>query len=54
MSAQSLTKTEFEAVDKTLQDIRSRTSVMGEVTVIIAGDFRRTVPFFLVVLKLTK
>ena len=32
-------KNAFATVDKTLQDIRSRTSVIGEVTFAMAGDF---------------
>lgn len=34
----------FEAVSRTLQDIRSNKSVMGGVTVLLAGDFRQTLP----------
>jgi len=33
-----------EALDRTLQDIRSSTHLMGGMTVLLAGDFRQTLP----------
>jgi len=37
-------KGEFEALDRTLGDIRSTGSKMGGITVLLAGDFRQTLP----------
>lgn len=34
----------FEALNKTLQDLRGCSSLMGGVTVLMAGDFRQTLP----------
>ena len=34
----------LEALDRTLQDIRSNKSLMGGLTVLLAGDFRQTLP----------
>ena len=34
----------FEALDRTLQDIRSSDDIFGGVTVLISGDFRQTLP----------
>lgn len=34
----------FEALDRTLQDLRNTKSLMGGVTVLLAGDFRQTLP----------
>ena len=34
----------FEAVDRTLRDLRSSNSLMGGVTVVMSGDFRQTLP----------
>jgi len=34
----------FEALDRVLQDIRHNTRLMGGVTVLLAGDFRQTLP----------
>lgn len=33
-----------EALDRTLQDIRSSNRLMGGMTVLLAGDFRQTLP----------
>ena len=37
-------KKAFEALDKTLQDIRRNSNVMGGITVLFSGDFRQTLP----------
>ena len=37
-------KAGFEALDRCLRDIRSNNSVMGGLTVLLAGDFRQTLP----------
>ena len=37
-------KKAFEAVDRTLRDIRSSQTLMGGVTVVLSGDFRQTLP----------
>jgi len=37
-------KRSLEALDRTLQDIRSNKSLMGGVVVVLAGDFRQTLP----------
>ena len=37
-------KAAFEALDKTLQDIRRNKCLMGRVTFTMAGDFRQTLP----------
>ena len=37
-------KAAFEAVDRTLQDIRGNNRLMGGVTFVMAGDFRQTLP----------
>ncbi|XP_065356368.1 uncharacterized protein LOC135950766 [Calliphora vicina] len=34
----------FEALNRTLQDIKSNNFVMGGITVLLAGDFRQTLP----------
>ncbi|XP_050063125.1 ATP-dependent DNA helicase pif1-like [Aphis gossypii] len=34
----------FEALDRSLKDIRNKNEVMGEVTVLLTGDFRQTLP----------
>lgn len=34
----------IEALDRTLQDIRSSKNLMGGITVLLAGDFRQTLP----------
>lgn len=34
----------FEALDRSLRDIRNNNNVMGGVTVLLAGDFRQTLP----------
>lgn len=34
----------FEALDRSLQDIRSNQSIMGGIVVVLAGDFRQTLP----------
>jgi hypothetical protein len=34
----------FEALDRTLQDLRGNTTIMGGVVVVLAGDFRQTLP----------
>lgn len=34
----------FEALDRTLRDIRSNNSLMGGITVLLSGDFRQTLP----------
>ncbi|GFV68069.1 ATP-dependent DNA helicase [Trichonephila clavipes] len=34
----------FHALDKTLQDLRGSSSIMGGATVVLAGDFRQTLP----------
>lgn len=34
----------FEAVDRTLRDIRNNNDFMGGLNVVIAGDFRQTLP----------
>ncbi|KAK4320910.1 hypothetical protein Pmani_008282 [Petrolisthes manimaculis] len=34
----------LEAVNRTLKDIRSDTRIMGGITVVLAGDFRQTLP----------
>ena len=43
MNAQCLTKA-FEAVDRTLRDIRSSDQLIGGVTVVLPGEFRQTLP----------
>ena len=47
-------KTAFEALDKTLQDIRGNKCLMGGVTFTMAGDFRQTLPLFLEEHELTR
>ena len=37
-------KNAYEAIDRTLQDLRGNTKPMGGVTVLLAGDFRQTLP----------
>ena len=37
-------KKAYEAVDRTLQDIRGNSSIMGGVTVVLSGHFRQTLP----------
>ena len=37
-------KRAFEASDKTLQDIRGNNTIFGGVPLVIAGDFRQTLP----------
>ncbi|XP_039287896.1 ATP-dependent DNA helicase pif1-like [Nilaparvata lugens] len=37
-------KRAFEALDRTLKDIRANNDIMGGVTVLLAGDFRQTLP----------
>ncbi|KAL8571968.1 hypothetical protein ACOMHN_057651 [Nucella lapillus] len=37
-------KKAFEALDQSLQDLRYNNRVMGGVTLIMAGDFRQTLP----------
>ena len=37
-------KLAFEALDRTLQDIRENDQLMGGITMVIAGDFRQTLP----------
>ncbi|RCN38502.1 hypothetical protein ANCCAN_15577 [Ancylostoma caninum] len=37
-------KRALEALDRTLQDIRERNCLMGGVAVLLAGDFRQTLP----------
>ena len=37
-------KSAFEALDRTLQDIRNNNLLFGGVTLVIAGDFRQTLP----------
>ena len=37
-------KRAFEALDRTLQDIRGNDTLFGGVTLVIAGDFRQTLP----------
>ncbi|XP_044596684.1 uncharacterized protein LOC123273344 [Cotesia glomerata] len=37
-------KKAIEAVDRTLQDLRDTTSVMGGITFLFSGDFRQTLP----------
>ena len=39
-----LHKAAFEALDITLKDIREKSSIMGGVTFVMAGDFRQTLP----------
>ena len=39
-----LHKRAFEAFDRTLQDIRGNNTLFGGVTLVIAGDFRQTLP----------
>lgn len=34
----------FEALSRTIKDIRDNDGVMGGVTVLLAGDFRQTLP----------
>ncbi|GFV21139.1 ATP-dependent DNA helicase [Trichonephila clavipes] len=34
----------FHALDKTLQDLRGNSAIMGGATVVLAGDFRQTLP----------
>ncbi|GFW79937.1 ATP-dependent DNA helicase [Trichonephila clavipes] len=34
----------FHALDKTLQDLRGSSAIMGGATVVLAGDFRQTLP----------
>ncbi|GFW08401.1 ATP-dependent DNA helicase [Trichonephila clavipes] len=34
----------FHALDKTLQDLRDSSAIMGGATVVLAGDFRQTLP----------
>ncbi|GFT13536.1 ATP-dependent DNA helicase [Trichonephila clavipes] len=36
----------FHAFDKTLQDLRGSSAIMGGATVVLAGDFRQTLPNF--------
>ena len=33
-----------EALDASIQDVRNNTSLIGGVTLLLAGDFRRTLP----------
>merc|ERR1711884_363247 len=37
-------KAAFEAVDRTLRDLRNRGLLMGGVTVVLSGDFRQCLP----------
>jgi hypothetical protein len=37
----------FEALDRTLQDLRQNSSPMGGITLLLAGDFRQTLPVFI-------
>ena len=37
-------KRALEALDRTLQDVRSNSSIMGGTVVLLAGDFRQTLP----------
>ncbi|XP_014786386.1 ATP-dependent DNA helicase pif1 [Octopus bimaculoides] len=37
-------KAAFEALDRTLQDFRNNKKIMGGVTLLMAGDFRQTLP----------
>ena len=37
-------KKAFEALDRTLQDLRGNSAVMGGLTVVLSGDFRQTLP----------
>ena len=34
----------FEALERTLQDIRGNKQLMGGMTLLLAGDFRQTLP----------
>ena len=34
----------LEALDRTLQDLRSNQTIMGGVVVVLAGDFRQIIP----------
>ncbi|QQP55739.1 ATP-dependent DNA helicase [Caligus rogercresseyi] len=37
-------KKAYEALDRTLHDILGNNNIMGGVTVVLSGDFRRTLP----------
>ena len=37
-------KREVKALDQTLQDLKNNTKIMGEVTLVLAGDFRQILP----------
>ena len=37
-------KKHIEALDRSLQDLKSNTKLMGGTTVVLAGDFRQTLP----------
>ena len=37
-------KKAFEALDRTLQDLRTNKRPMGGLTVVLSGDFRQTLP----------
>lgn len=37
-------KKSFEALDRTLQDLRGNTNVMGGALILLSGDFRQTLP----------
>uniref|UniRef100_A0A8D8ZUH9 ATP-dependent DNA helicase n=1 Tax=Cacopsylla melanoneura TaxID=428564 RepID=A0A8D8ZUH9_9HEMI len=37
-------KSAFEALDRTLQDLRGNSRLMGGMTVLLSGDFRQTLP----------
>ncbi|CAF3642779.1 unnamed protein product [Rotaria sp. Silwood1] len=37
-------KRALEALDRTLQDLRGNQTLMSEVVVLLAGDFRQTLP----------
>ena len=37
-------KKAFEALDRTLRDIRNSNTLMGNITVLMSGDFRQTLP----------
>ena len=39
-----LNKAVFEALDKTLKDIRSTNEIMGGIPVMLCGDFRQILP----------
>ena len=34
----------FEALDRTLQDVRENNKIMGGLLILLAGDFRQTLP----------